>query len=85
MAYKDNYGITKIKARCIDNLSISWDANITNGEKTPKKNRYPVLLYTPDMNDTNTHYHVQLSRKEAKTVKDWLTEFLKDTKQKGKK
>ena len=79
MAYKDNYGITKIRSQKIDNLSINWDAD-NYVSLSPKKLRYPVLLYTPDMNDTNEHYHIRLSRVQAKKLKDWLEAYLKDVK-----
>jgi hypothetical protein len=81
MSYKDRYGITKIRDAVIDNLSISWDADCmypNSPEDVEKKDRYPVFLYTPWMEDTGTHYHISLSKEEAKALKDWLEEYLKD-------
>jgi hypothetical protein len=71
VSFKDPFGITKIRASDRDNLNISWDFD-TN----PKKN-YPVLLYTPDMRDTDNHYHIALSEKQARELRDWLTAFLR--------
>lgn len=84
MAYKDRYGITKIRNSKHDNLSIGWD-NFKNSAKNfadPKfkKNRVPVFLYTPSMEETDTHYHIELNKKQARELRDWLNEYLKDTK-----
>lgn len=74
MSYKRHrYGSTKIKSKRIDNLQINWDY-----QRTPKS-KFPVFLFTPDMNDTNTHYHIKLDRLQAKKLKDWLEDFLEDT------
>lgn len=82
MAYKDRYGSTIIRPQTRDNLSIGWD-NFKNSSKNfdkPKyaKNRVPVLLFTPDMNDTNNHYHIELNKNNAKVLRDWLNDYLKD-------
>lgn len=82
MAYKDRYGITKIRKDRRDNLSIGWD-NFVNSAKTfdlPKnaKNRIPVFLFTPDMEDTNNHHHIMLNKKQAEILRDWLNAYLKD-------
>lgn len=83
MGYKDQrYGITKIIGKVFDNLQISWDADVVDVENVKKHRRYPVLLYTPDMNNTNEHFHVMLTRNQATKLRDWLDDFLKDTKKK---
>lgn len=76
MAYRNRYGVTKLKKKRIDNLSINWDYN-----RTPKS-KFPVFLFTPDMEDTDTHYHIKLDRTQAKKLNKWLNDFLKDTKRK---
>jgi len=44
---------------------------------------YPVLFYTPNMRDTNNHYHVKLSLTQAKKMNKWLSNFI-ESKKKGK-
>jgi hypothetical protein len=77
MAFKDRYGDTQIKKGKVDNLSINWDADVIDVENCSKNSRYPVLLYTPWMEETKNHYHIALTRAEAKKLRNWLTEFLK--------
>jgi hypothetical protein len=72
MSYKSKYGITDIRATERDNLSISLDRD------TDKSKPYPVFLYTPDMRNTSTHYHVELSKAQAKKLHKWLTQYLKE-------
>lgn len=67
MSFKSRFGITKIKNSTIDNLSIGLDEN--NSIK-------PVILYTPDLKDTNEHFHIELSKIEATKLRDWLNSFL---------
>jgi hypothetical protein len=74
MSYKTKFGITNIRASKVDTLSISWDYDVN-----PKK-KYPVFLFTPDMNDTNEHYHIALTPAQARKLRDWLSEYLKDRK-----
>lgn len=82
MAYKDRYGSTDIRTGRIDNLSIGWDY-----EDNPEdvKQRKPVFLFTPDMKDTNTHYHIELDRRQARKLRDWLTSYLNNEPTKHKK
>lgn len=82
MAYKDKFGCTSLRSGRRDNLSIGWD-NFVNSAKNFakdqfKKNRIPVFLFTPDMDNTVNHYHIMLSRGEAKKLRDWLDAYLKD-------
>lgn len=82
--YKDRYGVTNIRKGRRDNLSISWD-NFVNAAKNfalPKfkKNRIPVFLYTPDMENTREHFHIELNKRQARVLRDWLNDYLKDTK-----
>lgn len=67
MSFKSRFGITNIKNGKIDNFSLSIDEN--NSIK-------PVILYTPDMNNTNEHFHIELSKTEATKLRDWLNSFL---------
>ena len=75
MSYKDKYGITPIKKNKIDNFSINWDYDDNPNDKNQ---RFPVFLFTPDMKDTNTHYHIVLGKNQAKVLRDWLSDYLKD-------
>ena len=79
MGYRNRYGSTKLKDKRIDNLSIGWDYN-----RTPKS-KFPVFLFTPDMECTNIHYHIALNRTQAKKLNKWLTDFLKDVNANGRK
>lgn len=75
MSFKDRYGSTQIKSKRRDNLRIGWDC-----EDDPKdiKQRFPVFLFTPDMENTNDHHHIVLDKKQAKILRDWLDAYLKE-------
>ena len=77
MSYQDRYGITKLRDGRRDNLSINWDYEDNADDKAQ---RFPVLFFTPDMENTREHYHIQLDRDKAKVLRDWLTEFLEELK-----
>lgn len=62
--------ITKVKKGKTDNLSISLDYDRDESKK------YPVLLYTPNMDRTEDHFHIALTKKEAKSLRDWLDNYL---------
>lgn len=72
MAYSSIYGSTDIKKGLIDNLGISWGYDVD-----PKK-RFPILFFTPDMADKNTHYHIELTTAQARNLKQWLDDFLRE-------
>jgi hypothetical protein len=57
-----------------DNVSMSKD---TTGEN----NEIPiaVMLFTPNMKDTVTHYHVEFDLAQAKALMAWLNWFVKTT------
>lgn len=74
MAYRNRFGVTKIKSKKRDNLSINWDYY-----RTPKS-KFPVLLFTPDMDNANVHYHIKLDKTQARKLKKWIDSYLKDTK-----
>ena len=76
MSYKSRYGSTSIRPGRIDNLDIGWDFE---DDETDKRQRKPVFLFTPDMKNTVNHHHIELSRAQAKKLRDWLTAYLKDT------
>lgn len=82
MAYKDRFGITDICTKEYNNLSISWDCD---GDREDPKQRYPVLLFTPSMNNTDTHYHIQLDKKEAQKLAKWLQDHLANKKTRWRK
>lgn len=83
MSCSSKWGSTEIKKDLDDNLSIGWDYD-TNPEK-----RFPMILFTPHMRNTKVHYHIRFSITEARTLHNWLSQFLKDhddkKKQKPKK
>jgi hypothetical protein len=72
MSYKNKFGSTNIKSRRRNNLGISWDY------KTNPKHKYPILLFTPDMENMDNHYHIELNKRQAKILHAWLTAFLKE-------
>jgi hypothetical protein len=82
MGFRNKFGVTKIKKT----LDINYDADYFEDLKSKKK-IYPVLLFTPlmDQNNTDIHYHIQLTRKEAEKLSIWLNEYLKVTKKRSKK
>lgn len=74
MSYKSKFGITKIINSKYGNLSISWDSQDPNPKN--KRGQRPVFLYTPNMDNTNEHYHIALTRKQAKILSKWLIDYL---------
>jgi hypothetical protein len=50
-----------------DNLRIGWD----------EEDGF-VLLFTPDMTNTNTHYHVELTEDEAVQLSLFLNKKLRE-------
>lgn len=52
-----------------DNLVISEDVDF---DETPQA----VLLYTPDMDDTSDHSHIELDINQAEKMYAWLGRFL---------
>jgi hypothetical protein len=72
MAYKDKHAITDIVPSMMNNLSISVD--YIGGE-----GKVPVMLFTPNMNNTNNHYHIPMTREEAVEMLHWLQAYLQDT------
>lgn len=82
MAYRNRYGSTQLRKGQRDNLSIGWDNFINSAKNFAKSeyahNRIPVLLFTPDMKWTQEHYHIALSKHQARELRNWLTAYLKD-------
>ena len=74
--YKDKHGITKITDRIYDNLMISWDTSYEGGES-----RIAMLLYTPTMNNTKEHYHIDLDKDDARVLRDGLNDYLIEKKE----
>ncbi|CAN5681576.1 hypothetical protein BH10CYA1_BH10CYA1_03150 [soil metagenome] len=75
MAYKDRHGRTVIRPDDDNNLRIAWDYD---DDESDLVQRMAVFLYTPQMSNTETHFHISLSQPQAKELRDWLDEFLKD-------
>lgn len=78
MRSKKRHRARVIKRGRMDNLQISWDYD------TNPNYRYPVFLFTPDMDDTDTHYHIQLTRSDAVQLAGWLRSYIRDTGPRGK-
>lgn len=83
MSYKNKYGITNITSwtskkysKRFGVLDISWDFT---KDPNKKHQKYPVFLYTPDMQNTKNHYHIPLSRSQAKKLRNWLNDYLRNT------
>lgn len=76
MAYTDRYGSTTLRKDKIDHLSIAWDYD---DDESDKFQRFPVFLFTPDMDNTNNHFHIPLNREQALVLRFWLEDFLKET------
>lgn len=76
MAYKDKHGITDIKDKEVNALSISRDTDMdfNDGSEFP----IAVLLYTPSMRNTDVHYHIDLNVAEAKELMKWIKKFVKE-------
>lgn len=75
MSYQNKFGITKIIDKKRDNLSVSFDT----GTRRFKEDEVGVVfLYTPDMDNTQEHFHIELTRQEASLLKDWLGAFLSE-------
>lgn len=67
--------IKKFDADIVDfdkSLSISRDYN------TRPSFFFPVFLFTPDPNDTNNHFHISLTKKQAIKLRDWLNKYIRD-------
>jgi hypothetical protein len=73
MAFKDRFGITTISTDDINSLEISWDFV---DDVEDKKQRFPVLLFIPNFNDCDNHYHISLTKKEAKVLQKWLSDYI---------
>lgn len=68
-----HYMIETVKEGRRDNLSMSWDYDTDASNVTE---RHAVMLYTPDMEDTSNHEHIEFSDEEAKKLHSWLGRFL---------
>lgn len=59
-----------IRDAALRNLEISLDYD-TDPLKT-----YPVLLFVPHLRNPDEHFHVDLNKEQAKTLRDYLDEWL---------
>lgn len=76
MSYGDKHGITKLINDKVNNLSIAYDSDDNVEDPTQ---RYPVFFYTPDMDNKNENFRIQLDYKEAEVLHQWLGDYLEDT------
>tara|TARA_R100001086_G_scaffold246872_2_gene179859 strand:+ start:1347 stop:1592 length:246 start_codon:yes stop_codon:yes gene_type:complete len=69
---KNIYDTEIIKNQPFDNLRISWDY-----EDDPEdiSQRTVSFLYTPDMDNTYEHFHIELNDAEGMALRNWLIEF----------
>ncbi len=56
--------LLKLKKGKNSHLDISLDYD------TDESKKYPVFLFTPDMSNTDDHYHIELTYKEAEVLKE---------------
>jgi hypothetical protein len=75
MSFYNRYGITEIRNDSRDNLSISFDSGIP---RIPENEVGAVFLYTPDMDNTDEHFHIPLNKDQVKVLRDWCEDFLKE-------
>lgn len=85
MSYKSKFGLTEIIPRVRNNLVISWDLESEDWDEINQKpvgklTKFPILLFTPNLNNTKEHYHIDLSREQAILLKEWLDAYIEDTK-----
>ncbi len=66
--YSDKFGITEIREEKIDRLSISIDI---------MDEPVAVFLHIPHI-DHHEHSHIELNKKQAIVLRDWLNSFLED-------
>lgn len=66
--YSDKFGITEIREEKIDNLSVSIDI---------MDEPVAVLLHTLHLEE-HEHSHIELNKKQATILRDWLNSFLED-------
>ena len=55
-----------------ENFGISRDYD------TNPKLFFPVFLFTPDLKNTDEHFHIPLTKSQARKLRDWLNLYLKD-------
>ena len=79
MSYNSKHGITEVRKGKISHLDISLDYD------TDESKKYPVFLFTPVINNTDDHYHIELTYKEAKVLNEWLNSYLNDYRDTAKK
>lgn len=78
MSYDAEKTIEMIKKNWIVDINHSLHNRISislDFDTNPKK-LYPVILFTPDMGNTVTHYHVPLNKREARKLRDFLSRYL---------
>lgn len=73
-----NIGSAAIKDTKTNNLQISEDTGRDSDDFTA------VLLYTPNMNDTSEHFHIELGLEEVAKLYAWLGRFLQTRGKDGK-
>lgn len=62
------HAVTRSKRQSFD-ISLDYD---TDPEKT-----FPVFLFIPDRKQF-THWHIPLTRQQARRLRDWLNRYLGD-------
>jgi hypothetical protein len=72
MAYQDRWGVTDIRDGVYGNLQLCWDVTNSTGTEI-----LAVIRFTPDMTNTDRHYHISLDLSQCKTLKEWLDQHIK--------
>ena len=74
MNIRDDYGITEIEQTGVEEFDISWDTE--HREKADGKLEEFRSAATFFVRFGGDHKHIQLSRKGAETLRDWLNAYL---------
>jgi hypothetical protein len=61
-------------------VSINRGLDISRDYNFKPRAFFPVFLFTPHISDPNNHFHISLTKTQARKLRDWLTDYLKDRK-----
>ena len=72
-AYEDKHG--RFDAKILD---LNWHVSVSREYDRNPYNNYPLLTVRPNKGDPSDHHHFGLSKKQAKKLRDWLDDYLRD-------
>lgn len=70
--------IDTIRDKPLDNIGMSIDESVENDEICA------MMLFTPDMGDTDEHFHISFDREQATALRNWFNKFLREPNLKGR-